>query len=170
MTFNFYNEQDVAYIKKAFAGRTIGLTSGAFDMYHVLHDDYLQRCRRHCGHDGVLIVGVDSNDLLSERKGPKRPIIPETDRLQLVSGRNGVDAAFVLGTVQDFGLAAKILGVKYIFKNQDYKPEEVLGADVPGVKLVIIQDCTRLSSTTETIDRIIRIHTEVVTGEKESAV
>ena len=96
MTFNFYNEQDVAYIKKAFAGRTIGLTSGAFDMYHVLHDDYLQRCRRHCGHDGVLIVGVDSNDLLSERKGPKRPIIPETDRLQLVSGRNGVDAAFAL--------------------------------------------------------------------------
>jgi cytidyltransferase-like protein len=153
--FDLYDERDTGFIKNTFAG-VVGLTSGSFDLFHVAHGDYLDCCRRHCGHDGALIVGVDSDYLIRQRKGPTRPIIPESDRLRAVAGRKGVAAAFLLGTVDDFGKAAELLKVKYIFKNQDYTEVKVLGADLPGVEVVIVPDFHRTESTSELIKQVIK--------------
>ena len=155
MMFDLYDENDVRLVRDAFADKTVGLTSGAYDMFHPLHEQYLNACRRHCGHDGVLIVGVDSDHLVRQRKGPKRPIVPELDRLQAVSGRKGVAAAFILGTVEDFGRAVELLGVRFIFKNQEYQNVPVLGADRPGVELVIVPDCQRAESTSALISKVL---------------
>ena len=155
MIFDLYNKKEVKLIRAAFAGKTIGFTSGSFDLFHATHADYLDCCRRHCGHDGILIVGVDSDHLIRQRKGTKRPVVPEFDRLRLVEGRKCVAAAFILGTVEDFGYATEILGVKYIFKNQEYIKEKVQGAEVPGVELVIVPDFQRTESTSELIKKIL---------------
>lgn len=155
MIFDLYNEKDVESIRAAFAGKTVGLTSGSFDLFHATHADYLDCCRRHCGHDGVLIVGVDSDYLIRFRKGDLRPVVPEFDRLRLVEGKKCVFAAFILGSPEDFGRATEVLGVKYIFKNQEYKGKEVFGADLPGVELVIVPDFQRTESTSELIKKIV---------------
>ncbi|EKE19268.1 MAG: hypothetical protein ACD_9C00069G0001 [uncultured bacterium] len=160
MIFDLYDEEDVRLIRDAFAGKIVGLTSGSFDMFHAMHEHYLQCCRRHCGHDGVLIVGIDSDHLIRQRKGPQRPVIPETDRLQAIAGRKGVAAAFILGTVEDFGRATEILGAKFIFKNQEYEKVTVLGAELPGVELVIVPDFQRTESTTKLIKKIIETHSK----------
>ncbi|HBI34257.1 MAG TPA: hypothetical protein DEA43_02135 [Candidatus Moranbacteria bacterium] len=160
MIFDLYDEGDVRIVRDAFKGKMVGLTSGSFDMFHVAHEQYLQCCRRHCGHEGILIVGVDSDHLIRQRKGKKRPIIPESDRLQSVAGRKGVAAAFILGTVDDFGRAAEILGIKFIFKNQEYEKIAVLGAELPGVELVIVPDFQRTESTTALIEKVLKTHTK----------
>ena len=98
-------------------------------------------------------MGVDSDHLIRQRKGPKRPVVPEADRLHAVAGRKGVTAAFILGTVDDFGHAVELLGVKYIFKNQEYAEIKVLGADLPGVELVIVPDFHRTESTSALIEQ-----------------
>ena len=157
MIFDLYDEEDVRLVQAAFAGKLVGLTSGSFDIFHVIHESYLNCCRRHCGHDGVLIVGVDSDQLVRGRKGDKRPIVPESDRLQSVSARKGVAATFILGTVADFGRAAELFKVRYIFKNEEYTDVKVLGAELPGVELVIVPDFHRTESTTALIEKVLKM-------------
>lgn len=159
MIFDFYSDRDVEQICRAFDGKIIGFTSGSYDLKHIMHDSYLSCCRRHCGKEGILIVGVDSDHLIRQRKGPTRPYIPEVDRLFNVAGLKCVDAAFILGTVEDFGKAAESLNVRYIFKNQDYVDQKVLGADLPGVELVIVPDMHQAESTTEIVNQILRTKT-----------
>ena len=54
--------------------RTLGLrvvlTSGSFDIIHEGHSMYLEAARRF---GDFLIVGVDSDDKIRDRKGPHRP-------------------------------------------------------------------------------------------------
>ena len=154
MIFDLYDPADVEAVRKAFAGQTLGLTSGAYDMFHALHGQYLAGCRRHCGPSGTLLVGVDSDQLVALRKGPNRPIVPEQDRLAAVAGRKEVAAAFILGTVEDFGRAVELLGVRFIFKNQEYDDNTTLGADRPGVKLIIVPDVHRTESTSALIEKV----------------
>ena len=71
--------------------RTLGfkivLTSGSFDIIHEGHSMYLEAARRF---GDFLIVGVDSDDKIRDRKGPHRPAVPEMERLRMVTHQRGV--------------------------------------------------------------------------------
>jgi rfaE bifunctional protein nucleotidyltransferase chain/domain len=71
--------------------RTLGLkvvlTSGSFDIIHEGHSMYLEAAR-HFG--DFLIVGVDSDEKIRDRKGPHRPAVPEMERLRMVTHQRGV--------------------------------------------------------------------------------
>jgi rfaE bifunctional protein nucleotidyltransferase chain/domain len=58
------------------------LTSGSFDIKHVGHDRYLERGKQLAGTHGILVVGVDSDEKVSSRKGPNRPVVPEAERVE----------------------------------------------------------------------------------------
>jgi D-beta-D-heptose 7-phosphate kinase / D-beta-D-heptose 1-phosphate adenosyltransferase len=149
MIFDIKNTTDLELLRTALQGKEVGLTSGSFDLFHHLHLVYLLRCRRLCD---VLLVGVDSNDLVSARKGPQRPLVPEHQRVAIVSALSCVHAAFIMGSVADFGAAVNQLGVRVLFKNQAFAGKEVLGAD--QARLVIIPDVTQHSSTSQLIEQI----------------
>jgi D-beta-D-heptose 7-phosphate kinase/D-beta-D-heptose 1-phosphate adenosyltransferase len=68
-------------------GRRIVLTSGSFDILHQGHSMYLEAARN-CG--DFLIVGVDDDEKIRERKGPSRPIVPERERLRMLTHQRGV--------------------------------------------------------------------------------
>ena len=71
--------------------RTLGLkvvlTSGSFDIIHEGHSMYLEAARRF---GDFLIVGVDSDAKIRDRKGPHRPAVPEMERLRMVTHQRGV--------------------------------------------------------------------------------
>ncbi len=53
----------------------------------------------------LLIVGVDSDAKVRERKGPNRPIVPESERIQILSHLRHVDAITIkLDTEKPNGL------------------------------------------------------------------
>ena len=149
MMIDIKNENDVLLLKDATKGKRVGLTSGSFDLFHHLHLVYLTRCRRLCD---LLIVGVDSDDLIRERKGPTRPLVTEHQRVAIVSALSCVGAAFIMGSVDDFGLAAAEIAPEVIFKNQDFEGKPVLGAD--KAKVVIINDVQQHSSTSQLVEAI----------------
>jgi len=68
-------------------GVSVVLTSGTFDLIHQGHSLYLEAAREL---GGFLIVGVDSDEKVQARKGPNRPIIPEDERLLMVTHQRGV--------------------------------------------------------------------------------
>lgn len=69
-------------------GMKIALTSGTFDLIHVGHARYMERAK---SYGDVLIVGVDSDDKVKQRKGPTRPIVPEQERVQMLAFLRSVD-------------------------------------------------------------------------------
>jgi D-glycero-beta-D-manno-heptose 1-phosphate adenylyltransferase len=69
-------------------GLKIVLTSGSFDLIHMGHALYLEEAKKY---GSFLIVGVDSDEKIRFRKGPDRPIVPEAERLQMLSHLRPVD-------------------------------------------------------------------------------
>lgn len=69
-------------------GLRLVLTMGTFDIIHIGHFQYLERCREF---GDVLVVGVDSDAKVKARKGPTRPIVPEEERVQMLAHVRHVD-------------------------------------------------------------------------------
>lgn len=63
-------------------GYRIVLTQGVYDMLHEGHAKYLERAH---SYGDILVVGVDSDELTRKRKGPNRPVVPQTERLQMLA-------------------------------------------------------------------------------------
>lgn len=72
--------------------RTIGakivLTQGAFDFIHIGHFLYLEKAR---SMGDILVVGVDSDEKVRNRKGPDRPIVSEEERVKMLTHVRHVD-------------------------------------------------------------------------------
>ncbi len=67
----------------------IGYAAGAYDLFHVGHLNLLRQARSRCDY---LIAGVVSDELLIANKG-RPPVIPLTERLEIVSNISFVDEA-----------------------------------------------------------------------------
>lgn len=72
--------------------KTIVFVSGAYDLLHAGHITFLNTCKEL---GDILVVGVNSDQLVSKKKGPGRPIIPEIDRALMVSNLRCVDFTFI---------------------------------------------------------------------------
>lgn len=131
----------------------VGLTSGVWDLIHVGHLHYLESCRGLCD---KLIVGVDCDEMVRLAKGPKRPYIPEDQRLDLVNSLRWVDAAFKLKSVQDLDDISKRFHVNRVFKHQGFKDiEGKIWGIREGVELKIVPDICGLVSTSKLVKRIL---------------
>jgi D-beta-D-heptose 7-phosphate kinase/D-beta-D-heptose 1-phosphate adenosyltransferase len=73
-------------------GKKIVLSSGSWDMLHVGHMRYLKAAKEK---GDFLVVGVDSDKKIKKRKGPDRPVVPEEERLEMLSHLEFVDALFL---------------------------------------------------------------------------
>lgn len=81
-------------------GKKIVLTQGVWDLIHEGHALYLEVAK---SYGDVLIVGVDSDELTKSRKGPNRPIVPQTERLKMLVHLRHVDIVVVREIHHDIG-------------------------------------------------------------------
>ena len=72
-------------------GLTIAFANGCFDLLHVGHIRYLLAAAAEADR---LIVAVN-DDEMAARKGPGRPILPASDRAEIVAAIRGVDYVVV---------------------------------------------------------------------------
>jgi len=70
------------------AGKRVVVANGAFDMLHVGHARYLAAAR---AAGDVLFVAVNSDASVRASKGPLRPVVPEGERVELLSHLGCVD-------------------------------------------------------------------------------
>ena len=78
------------------AGETTVLVNGAFDMLHVGHLRYLAGAAEHADR---LIAAVNSDLSVQASKGPTRPIIPEAERVEILSHLEVVDRICLFDSV-----------------------------------------------------------------------
>lgn len=62
-------------------GKKIGLVQGSWDLFHLGHLKYIKKAKELCDY---LIIAMDGDEKIRKRKGPSRPIIPETERYEFM--------------------------------------------------------------------------------------
>lgn len=137
-------------------GRRIGITHGAFDLFHISHLDLLQKSAKLCD---FLIVGVDCDNNILEYKSYKRPIILQNDRLKIINELACVDAVFVNDLPLQpsaFTQLYRELKVDLVTIGQKFGFEEAMveQSENAGVKLIKLNTIS-YPTTSNIIDRIV---------------
>jgi glycerol-3-phosphate cytidylyltransferase len=102
------------------AKKTIGYTTGVYDMFHIGHLYLLKKAKNHCDH---LIVGISSDELVQRYKG-KTPIIPFEHRLEIVSSLKFVDEVVAV-THRDKFQSFLDVGYDVLFVGDDWKNSDI---------------------------------------------
>jgi rfaE bifunctional protein nucleotidyltransferase chain/domain len=108
------------------AGCRIVLANGCFDVLHVGHVRYLAGAREL---GDILVVGVNSDNQVAIQKGSGRPILPASERAELVASLESVSYVTIFDepTVEELLLALK---PDVHAKGTDYTVETVPERDV----------------------------------------
>jgi len=133
-------------------GSKIVFANGCFDVLHVGHVRYLQGAK---AQGDLLVVGINSDKQVAVLKGPGRPIIPETERAEMVASIAAVDFVTVFDepTVENLLLA---LRPDIHAKGTDYTEETVPEREVVrsyGGRVAIVGD-PKNHSTSEILDKM----------------
>jgi len=134
------------------SGARIVLANGCFDVLHVGHVRYLAGAR---GLGDILIVGINSDEQVAIQKGPGRPVLPATERAEIVAALESVTYVTIFDepTVEQLLLALK---PDVHAKGTDYTTDSVPERDVVrsyGGQVAIVGD-PKDHSTTEIIARL----------------
>lgn len=80
----------------------VALTNGCFDLpLHVGHLNMLQVCRNLAGGDGMVVVGINTDESVKRLKGEHRPIIPLAFRYRIIQALRCVDRVIAFDTEEE---------------------------------------------------------------------
>jgi len=134
------------------AGRTVAFANGCFDILHVGHVRYLEAAAREAD---VLVVAVNDDHSVRQLKGDGRPVLPASDRAELVSALRCVDYV-VIFSEPTVGPLLMELRPDVHCKGTDYTVESVPERDIVvgyGGRTAIVGD-PKDHSTRELLARI----------------
>ena len=138
-------EERVRQIRQS--GGTVVLANGAFDLLHVGHLRYLEDAR---GQGDLLVVAVNSDASVQRLKGDGRPLLPESERAELVAGFRAVDLVVIFAD-DHVGEILERLRPEVHAKGTDYTAETVPERDLVaayGGRVCICGDPKDHASTT----------------------
>lgn len=118
-------------------GKRVVFTNGCFDLLHVGHIRYLENARTL---GDILIVGVNSDQSVQTIKGPNRPILPEEERAEVLSGLWCVDYVTLFDEPTPLELITS-LRPDVLVKGGDWAKETTVGREVveeSGGEVVIL--------------------------------
>ena len=97
-------------------GERIVFTNGHFDLLHVGHLRYLCAAR---ALGDLLVVGLNDDAATRRLKGPRRPIVPQEERAELLAALAPVDRVVLFGEDTATALIAALCPAIYV-KGGDY--------------------------------------------------
>ena len=139
----------LAYWK--FKNYRIVFTNGCFDIMHMGHVDYLARA---ADLGEVFVVGLNTDNSVRYIKGPDRPLQDEASRSLLLASLSFVRAVILFDQDTPVELITRVKP-DILVKGNDYKPEEIVGADIvtsQGGKVMTL-DIVKGYSTTNIVKK-----------------
>jgi len=130
----------------------IGFTNGCFDLIHPGHVHLLAQARAACDR---LVVALNDDASVRRLKGSERPIQSEAARATVMSSLASVDLVVLFA--EDTPLALiEAIRPDVLVKGADYRPDQVVGADIVrryGGRVLLV-DLLPSQGTTATIARV----------------
>ena len=143
-------------------GRRLVFTNGCFDLLHAGHVRYLAQA----GDSGDgLMIGLNSDDSVRRIKGPRRPLMPQDERAEVLGALAVVDFVVIFEEDTPFELISAV-GPMVLCKGGDWAAGDIVGADVVlslGGEVKSLPFVNG-ASTTSIIDRIVERY---ASGEKK---
>ncbi len=138
------------------SGKRIVFTNGCFDLIHLGHIKYFQFAKQQ---GDLLVVGVNTDASIQRLKGPKRPIITESDRISVLEELESID--YLVSFDEDTPLdLIKTIRPNVLVKGADYRKEQVVGWELveAGGGRVALAPLIDGRSTSNVIERIIEAY------------
>ena len=135
-------------------GKRIVFTNGCFDLLHIGHVRYLEKAK---ALGDVLVVGVNSDSSVRKLKGRRRPILPERERAEILSGLGCVDYVALFDEINPLKLITS-LQPNVLVKGGDWTKEQTVGKEVverSGGEVVILP-FVKGASTSNLIETILK--------------
>ena len=126
-------------------GQKIVLTQGSFDLVHVGHARYCEKAK---SYGDLLIVGVDSDGKVRARKGANRPIVPQDERMEMLTHLRSVDYVVLkeLGA-EKFNLIKLIQPDVLVATAATYDQETINQLEEICGKVVVLEPMATTSTT-----------------------
>jgi D-glycero-beta-D-manno-heptose 1-phosphate adenylyltransferase len=118
-------------------GKTVVFTNGCFDLLHPGHTRYLAEARRL---GDLLIVAVNSDRTVRELKGSSRPVVPESERAEVLAALRSVDYVTIFDDLTPRHVIACMLP-QILVKGSDWGPNAIVGreeVEAAGGKVVSV--------------------------------
>ena len=139
--------------RKKLKGKLV-FTNGFFDLLHVGHIRYLQEARKL---GDYLIIGLNSDKSVKKIKGSFRPIIPETERAEVLAALESVSFVVLFDEDTPYELISAIQP-DVLVKGGDWKGNDIVGKDIVeayGGKVLSLS-YIQGRSTTDIIDKVLQ--------------
>tara|TARA_B100000029_G_scaffold515609_1_gene623513 strand:- start:146 stop:1585 length:1440 start_codon:yes stop_codon:yes gene_type:complete len=122
---------DYSWIKRTaevarMQGKKIVFTNGCFDVLHAGHVRYLDEARTL---GDLLIVAINDDESVRQLKGGDRPINQLEHRASVLKGLRAVDCVVTFSEDTPDELL-RLIRPDILVKGGDYKPDEVIGAEI----------------------------------------
>ncbi len=117
--------------------RRVVFTNGCFDLLHVGHVRLLEQAR---AEGDVLVVGLNSDASVRRLKGAGRPLVPQSDRAEVLAALACVDAVTLFEDDTPRELIATLLP-DVLVKGGDWSPDKIVGraeVEAAGGRVVVI--------------------------------
>lgn len=123
--------------------------NGTFD---ILHPGHMQLITFASNSGDYLLVGIDSDRRVSEKKGPTRPINNQEFRTAMMRHVKGVDEVVVFDSDEELTNMVRNYRPDVMIVGSDYKNERVIGSEYAASVVFFERDPK--FSTTQIIESI----------------
>ena len=106
-------------------GRRVVFTNGCFDLLHRGHIRYLEQAR---SLGDALVVAINSDRSVRALKGPERPVVPDTQRAEVLAALAAVDYVVVFDA-PDPARVIRAVQPDVLVKGGDWPIGQIVGAD-----------------------------------------
>lgn len=130
-------------------GKKVVFTNGCFDLVHIGHIRLFKKARTY---GDALIVAINSDASLKCLKGPKRPLVPQAKRAEVLAALEAVSYVVVFGEQTPAEIIRELLP-DVLVKGGDYKLNEIVGRE--HVKRVVRFPVVAGNSTSALIKTIV---------------
>ena len=112
----------------------IGLATGAYDILHVGHIQFLKSAKSQCS---ILIVGINTDEVIRKYKGADRPINSQEARKLMLESIKYVDKVFIFNTWEVEPVISKYKpDVYFITQGEPGEEVKIRIANKYGAKIV----------------------------------
>lgn len=134
------------------AGERVAMTNGCFDVLHAGHLRLIESARAEADR---LVVAINSDASVRRLKGPTRPVIPESERAEVLLAMAAVDAVAIYDDETPLRVV-EALRPDVLAKGADWPLDQIVGraeVEAAGGRVVRIP-LVEGRSTTAILERI----------------
>ena len=140
-------------------GNKIVCTIGSWDMLHIGHLRYLSRAKEQ---GDILVVGVDSDKAIKiYKKNSLRPVIPEDERMEMLSYQHFVDYVTLIDDVDKAGnwemsILKKMNPDIFVAIEESYPPEQRENINKLCGEIKLLERQAENTSTSDIIEKTFK--------------